>query len=276
LRALHDAGFEIALVVSRADARRGRRGHDAPSPVKAAAVELGLTVSDDLRDALDVGADLGVVAAYGRIIPTEVLQRLPMVNLHYSLLPRWRGAAPVERAILAGDRETGVCLMAVEEGLDTGGVYARRVVPIGARETADELRDRLVDASVDVLLTALQDGIGDATPQTGEPTYAAKIESNELALDWARPADLLERQVRVGGAWTTIAGKRLKVWRARPIDRSDLAAGQVVDAGPGVFVGAGPGTALQLLEVQPEGKARRDASAWVRGAHLGTDARFGT
>ncbi len=155
LRALHAAGHDVALVISRRDARRSRRGHDAPSPVKAAAIELGLPVSDDLDDALGVGADLGVVAAYGRIIPAAILAELPMVNIHYSLLPRWRGAAPVERAILAGDAETGVCLMAVEEGLDTGGVFARRVVPIGPHESADDLRARLVDASTDVLLGAL-------------------------------------------------------------------------------------------------------------------------
>lgn len=276
LRALHDAGHEVALVVSRPDARRGRRGHDAPSPVKAAALELGLPVTDDLRAVVDVGADLGVVAAYGRIIPVDVLEALPMVNLHYSLLPRWRGAAPVERAILAGDRETGVCLMAVEEGLDTGGVYARQVVPIDPHATADELRAALVEASTDVLLTTLAEGIGEAVPQTGEPTYADKIDVAELQLDWSCPADDLERKVRVGGAWTTVAGKRLKVWRGHATDRRGLAAGQVDEVGDIVVVGAAADTALELLEVQAEGKPRRAASAWVRGAHLGADARLGT
>jgi len=125
LRALHDAGHDIALVVSGADKRRGRGGATSPSPVKAVALELGLPVTADPDDVLAVAADLGVVVAYGRIIRPHVLAHLPMVNLHFSLLPRWRGAAPVERAILAGDDRTGVCVMAVEETLDTGGVYAR-------------------------------------------------------------------------------------------------------------------------------------------------------
>ncbi len=271
LRALHAAGHDIALVISRRDARRSRRGHDAPSPVKAAAIELGLQVSDDLADALGVGAELGVVAAYGRIIPAAILAELPMVNIHYSLLPRWRGAAPVERAILAGDAETGVCLMAVEEGLDTGGVFARRVVPIGPHESADDLRARLVDVSTDVLLGALQDGLGEPEPQVGEPTYADKIETAELELEWSRPAIELERLVRVGGAWTTFRGQRLKIWRAQAGDG-------VHPPRPGCFdgriVGTGSG-ALELFEVQPEGKPRREADAWLRGVHPGPDDRLG-
>ena len=122
LRALADAGHHIALVVSQPDRRRGRGRQTSPSPVKAAALELGLPVTDDVDDALAVGADLGVVVAFGRLIRPHVLAALPMVNIHFSLLPRWRGAAPVERAILAGDARTGVDLMGVEEGLDTGAV----------------------------------------------------------------------------------------------------------------------------------------------------------
>lgn len=146
LVALHDAGHDIALVVSRADTRRGRGGTHQPSPVKAAALERGLAVTDDLHAALGVGADLGVVVAYGRIIPRPVLEQLPMVNLHFSALPRWRGAAPLERAILAGDPTTAVDLMAVEEGLDTGGIYAETIVPLGADDTLDELREKLAGA----------------------------------------------------------------------------------------------------------------------------------
>ena len=131
LLALHEAGFDIAHVVSRPDAKRGRGGALVPSPVKRAAIELGLPVSDRVDDVIGVGADLGVVVAYGRIIRPNVLDALAMVNLHFSLLPRWRGAAPVERAILAGDDRTGVCVMAVEEGLDTGGIYALAEVAIG-------------------------------------------------------------------------------------------------------------------------------------------------
>ncbi|HRA35850.1 MAG TPA: methionyl-tRNA formyltransferase, partial [Acidimicrobiales bacterium] len=129
LRALAAAGFDVALVVTGADKRRGRRGAPTPTPVKAAALELGVEVTDDPDRAATVGADLGVVVAYGRILRRPLLERIPLVNLHFSLLPRWRGAAPVERAILAGDTTTGVCVMAVEEGLDTGPVYDTVRVP---------------------------------------------------------------------------------------------------------------------------------------------------
>src|SRR5438270_13832698 len=135
-----DAGHEVALVVSQPDKKRGRGGALVPSPVKAAAIELGLPVSDKVDDVLDTGAELGVVVAYGRLIKPHVLERVPMINVHFSLLPRWRGAAPVERAILAGDTETGACLMGLEEGLDTGPVYECVQVPIDPEETADELR----------------------------------------------------------------------------------------------------------------------------------------
>src|SRR3954469_10784612 len=148
---LLDAGFDVALVVSRADAKRGRGGGLQPSPVKAAALERGVPVTDRIDDALPVGADLGVVVAYGRIIRPPVLAVLPMVNIHFSLLPRWRGAAPVERAILAGDVETGVCIMGIDEGLDTGPVYDCHVIPIAPQETAAELRARLASVGTEML-----------------------------------------------------------------------------------------------------------------------------
>jgi methionyl-tRNA formyltransferase len=271
LRALHSAGFDIPLVVTRADKRRGRGATLAPSPVKAAAGELGIPVTTDVDDALDVGADLGVVVAFGRIIKPHVLDALPMVNLHFSLLPRWRGAAPVERAILAGDTETGVCVMAVEEGLDTGGVYRSATVPIGPDDTLAELRGRLVDLGTDLLLAALREGLGEPEPQAGAVTYADKIDPAELRLDWSRPAVELHRVVRLGGAWTTVRGKRLKVWRSRlHAERTLLEPGQV----DGVRVGTGDG-ALELVEVQPEGKGRIAAASWRNGAHLGADDRLG-
>lgn len=270
LRALVDAGFEVPLVVSRPDTRRGRGGAAQPSPVKAAAVELGLTVSDGL-DALDhVDVDLGVVVAYGRIIPASVLDRLAMVNIHFSLLPRWRGAAPVERAILAGDATTGVCLMAVEEGLDTGAVYRRDEVAIGPDETLEELRARLVGIGVDQLVDALTTGLGTPEPQVGEPVYAAKIAAAERRIDWARTAAEIHRQVRVGGAWTTFRDKRLKIHRTRMVDGDGPAAPGSID---GVTVQTGGGT-LELVEVQPEGKARTDASAWRNGARPAVGERL--
>jgi methionyl-tRNA formyltransferase len=254
LRALVEAGFDVALVVSRADARRGRGGRATPSPVKAAALELGLPVSDRVDDVLDVGADLGVVVAFGRIIRANVLAALPLVNIHFSLLPRWRGAAPVERAVLAGDDVTGVDLMVVEEGLDTGAVYARAEVPIGVDDTVDELRAQLTEVGTGLLVDGLRSGLGEPAPQVGEATYAHKIEPGELRIDWSLAALDLHRLVRVGGAWTTFRGKRLKVWRTSL-------------AGDGVPAPTGDGV-LGLLVVQPEGKSRMPAEAWANGAHF--------
>jgi methionyl-tRNA formyltransferase len=264
LRALVDAGFEVVLAVSQPDKRRGRGGALAPSPVKAAAVELGIPVSDRVDDVIDAAADLGVVVAFGRLIKPHVLDRVPMVNLHFSLLPRWRGAAPVERAILAGDDRTGVDLMVVEEGLDTGAVYGRRELAVGPDETADELRVRLVEVGTDLLVSTLADGLPEPVPQVGEATYAAKITPDELQIDWTQPAQAIHRLVRIGGAWTTDGGRRLKVWRTA-----------CPPAGDGPRVPAADGE-LELVEVQPEGKARMPGTAWANGArwrpgqHLGT------
>ncbi|MBV9042656.1 MAG: methionyl-tRNA formyltransferase [Acidimicrobiia bacterium] len=269
MRALVEDGHEVRLVVTRADKRRGRGGALMPSPVKAAAQELGLTVTDQVDDVIDAGAELGVVVAFGRLIKPHVLAALPMVNVHFSLLPRWRGAAPLERAILAGDAETGVCLMELEEGLDTGPVYACERVPIGPEETAAELRTRLVDAGTHLLVQALRTGLGTPAPQEGEPTYADKIDPAEHHIDWTRPAVEVHRVVRVGDAWTTFRGKRLKVLRAL-LSSNGLAPGAI----DGLRVGAGDG-ALELVEVQPEGKAAMPASAWVNGAHPRSDERLG-
>ena len=275
LRALVAAGFEVALVVSQPDRRRGRGAATAPSPVKAAAVELGIPVTDRVADVVAAGVDLGVVVAYGRLIRPTVLAAVPMVNLHFSLLPRWRGAAPVERAVLAGDEETGVCLMQLEEGLDTGPVFACETVPIGAEEPADELRARLVAVGSRLLVDTLVSGLGEPTPQVGAPTSAAKIDPAELELRWERPAVDLHRLTRLGRAWTTFRGRRLKVVRAT------LAPGATVTAPPGTIgedgltVATGAG-ALRLVEVQPEGKAPLPAEAWRNGARPGPDDRLGT
>lgn len=269
LHAVVDAGVEVPLVVTRADARRGRRAHSTPSPVKAAALELGLTVTEDMADVAAAEVDLAIVVAYGRIIPTSLLDAVPMVNVHFSLLPRWRGAAPVERALLAGDDVTGVCLMEVAEALDAGAVYSRAEVPITSSTTAADLRDRLVDASIPLLQDALTAGFGEPMQQEGEPVYADKLTSEDLHLDWQRPALELDRIVRVGGAWTTLAGKRFKVWESSVVDDDDDAL-----AGPrapgelyGTRVTCGQG-ALDLVMVQIEGKGRADAAAWRTGARV--------
>jgi methionyl-tRNA formyltransferase len=265
LRALVEAGHDVALVVTRPDKKRGRGGALLPSPVKAAATELGLPVSHAVDDVVGLGAELGVVVAYGRLIKPHVLDALPMVNLHFSLLPRWRGAAPVERAILAGDDVTGVCVMALEEGLDTGPVYARQERAIGPDETLEEVRTALTGIGTRLLLAMLATGLPEPVAQSGEATYAAKIDPAEYRLDWSRPAVELHRTVRLGGAWTTFRDRRLRILRAQVVPAADLGAGEL-DAGA-LLAGAGAG-ALELVEVQPEGKGPQAAAAWRNGARL--------
>ena len=261
LEALVAAGFEIALVISRPDKRRGRGAELSPSPVKAAAERLGLPISHEVADVIDAGAELGVVVAFGQLIRPPVLERIAMVNLHFSLLPRWRGAAPVERAILAGDAVTGVCLMRLDVGLDTGDVLDRIEIPIGARETADELRRALVDAGSVQLVENLRRGLGTGVPQVGETTYAAKLDPAELEIDWHRPAGEIDRLVRLGLAFTTFRGKRLKVLGASVVGHSG-AAGTFVDS----LTVACWQDALALDRVQPEGKPVMAAAAWANGA----------
>ena len=276
LRALVAARFDIALVVTRPDKRRGRGSELSPSPVKVAALSLGLPVAHEVDAVLDVDADLGVVVAYGRLIRRAVLERLPMVNLHFSLLPRWRGAAPVERALLAGDEITGVCLMQLEEGLDTGPVFATGVVDVAPDATLASLRDELVELGATMLVEQLTDGLGAPAPQHGDATYAAKIEPAELNIDWARPAVEIDRLVRLGGAWTTFRGRRLKIVTSTLLVGTDRGA---PERAPGMMDGAtistGDGTLL-LAQVQPEGKPVMTAEAWRNGARPSADERLGS
>lgn len=273
LRALVEGGYEVVVVITGEDKRRGRRGAATPTPVKAAALELGLNVSHDPADALTSGADLGVVVAFGQILRRPMLEAMPMVNLHFSLLPRWRGAAPVERAILAGDEVTGVCVMAVEEGLDTGGVYARTEVRIDPQSTAAELRSALTDVGARLLVDTLQRGLDAPEPQVGSVTYASKINTDDLHLDWNRAAVDLLRLVRIGGAWTTRTGSRLKVHRA-VAHPERTGQGQVGEL-HGTEVTTGAGT-LELAEVQPEGKGPMAAKAWLNGIRPVPGERLGT
>jgi methionyl-tRNA formyltransferase len=283
LSALHDAGHDIALVVTQPDRRRGRGGGSEPSPVKRLATDLGLPVVtpgrciEVLDDIAGSGAALGVVVAFGQLIPPAVLDALPLgyVNVHFSLLPRWRGAAPVERAVMAGDAETGVSLMRLEAGLDTGPVYAVERVAIDPEETAGELRARLVTLGTDLLVSRLEEIPKiDPVPQEGEPTYAAKLTTEEFQLDLAAPAPELSRLVRAGnpkpGAWTTAGGRRLKVLRARaePAPATAVAPGELVAP---ARVATGDGI-LVLDEVQPETKGVMAGAAWAagfRGPRLG-------
>ncbi len=261
LEALVEAGHEIALVVSQPDAKRGRGSALSPSPVKERALELGIAVTSDPEAATEVEAELGVVVAYGRLLSPRLVAALPMVNLHFSLLPRWRGAAPVERAILAGDLETGVCLMAVEEGLDTGGVYASRTVPVGTK-SLEVLRTELVDLGCELLREKLSQGLrslGDAEPQVGEVTYAKKVKNEEYVLQLQAPAVELERVIRLGRAYTFDGDRRLRILEAT------VAEGTISPGGlDGVRLGTGDGV-LELGVVQMEGKPAMAAAAWSRG-----------
>jgi methionyl-tRNA formyltransferase len=290
LRALAGAGHDIAVCVTRPDRKRGRGGALSPSPVKEAASELGLAVSHSMEDVAEAGVELAVVVAYGRIIPAALLARVPMVNLHFSLLPRWRGAAPVERAILAGDPQTGVCLMKVEEGLDTGPVYARRTVPIDELDLVG-LRHELVAVGSELLVDALAGGVAglpEPVPQSGEPTTAAKLTPEDLHLHWEDDATQLHRVIRLDRAWTTFRGKRLGIRRASLVGGGGRPGAEGGPGGEaGVLPGTPPGTLvgtyvvtgngmLELHEVQPESRSPMAAADWVRGARVSVAERLGS
>lgn len=257
-------GIEISRVVTRPDAKRGRGSALSPSPVKQTASRLGIEVSHDLEWVRDNAARIrmGLVVAYGRLIPADLLESVPMINIHFSLLPRWRGAAPVERALLAGDRTTGVCVMQIEPSLDTGPVFARREVPITDTSTTSSLTAELADVGATLLLECLREGLGTPEAQHGDVTHAAKISREELRIDWRRPAVAIHRQVRAVRAYTEVDGTRLRIVTAEVVDgETDGGPGRVTREG---LVATGEGT-LRLLRVQPEGRGEMDAEAWLRG-----------
>jgi methionyl-tRNA formyltransferase len=287
LQEVHAAGHEIVLVVTEPDRRRGRGATLQPTPVKALALQLGLEVTETLQEIPRTAAELGVVVAFGRLIPSRVLELLPMVNLHFSLLPRWRGAAPVERAILAGDSYTGVCVMQVEPGLDTGGVYSSVSTPIGEEESATELTDRLAGLGARLLVDTLSLGVqalSTPCPQQGEPTYAHKLTAADRYLDFSRSACELQRTVRVGRAWTTWRSRRLLVLSAGTApdselvraesagdtDRRESLTGRLRDEA----IVCGSGMLVPRL-VQLEGRRPQAFSEWIRGSRLASDDRFG-
>jgi len=268
LEKLIAANFHVAHVVTRKDARRGRGGATSSSPVKMVAHTHAIEVSHDLewirqnshRDLL------GIVVAYGRLIPLSILDTTPMVNVHFSLLPRWRGAAPVERAILAGDEVTGVCIMDLEETLDTGPIHACREVPLTSAHTASSLLQELAEVGSDVLIELLTHGLSSTTPQRGEATYAAKISSSEAHIDWNDAAIMIHRKIRALRAFTTIDGVRLRILEA---DISNAVSGaRPGQCGDDAVVATGEGS-LVLIRVQPEGKNPMDAVAWLRGRSPG-------
>jgi methionyl-tRNA formyltransferase len=278
LEALHQR-HEIVAVYCQPPRPAGRGKADRPSPVQARAEALGLAVRHpvSLRSEAAVaefaalGADVAVVVAYGLILPQAVLDapRLGCLNIHASLLPRWRGAAPIHRAILAGDRMTGVCIMQMEAGLDTGPVLLREAVEIGPEETTADLHDRLSALGARLIVQALDQLPGLApVPQPGEGvTYAAKIDKAEARLDWTRPAVEVDRLIRglspFPGAWTEVNGERLKLLRSRLASGSG-APGAVLSA---FTIACGDG-AVEVTEAQREGKRPMPASEVLRGLVL--------
>ena len=279
LDALAAAGHDIACVYTQPPRPAGRGQAERPSPVQARAEATGVPVRHprSLRNpeaqaefaALD--ADIAVVVAYGLILPQAVLDapRRGCLNIHASLLPRWRGAAPIQRAIMAGDAETGVCIMQMEAGLDTGPVLMRHAIPIGPEETAGELHDRLSALGATAIVEALA-RLDDLEPQPQPDagvTYAQKIDKAEARLDWTLEAPHIDGQIRglspFPGAWTMIGGKRVKLLRSRLADGSG-APGTVLS---GLTIACGT-DAVEITEVQPEGKPRMTAEAFLRGARI--------
>lgn len=280
LSALLDADINVVAVVTNPDKRRGRGGKTDASPAKKIALEHGITVVESPADGAAFleshGTDgvTGVVVAYGRIIREPLLSMIPLVNLHFSLLPRWRGAAPVERAILAGDVRTGSSIMQIEEGLDTGGVYDVESVDIDDAETAEQLRSRLGVIGARQLVTMLRHGFPSPKPQTGEAVHADKLLPDDLLIDWTKPAVDVVRVVRVGGAHTFFRGSRVKVHSAVSVG-GEGAAGMVTSKNGDVLVGAGGGL-VRLITVQPEGKRPMPARDWVNGVRPSVGEAFGS
>ena len=278
LEALHQV-HEIVAVYCQPPRPAGRGKADRPSPVQARAKALGLPVRHPVslrseaaaKDFAALGADVAVVVAYGLILPQPILDapRLGCLNIHASLLPRWRGAAPIHRAIMAGDRETGVCIMQMEAGLDTGPVLLREALTIGEEETTAELHDRLSALGARLILQAL-DQLPALTPEPQPEngvTYAAKIDKAEARIDWTRPADEVDRLIRglspFPGAWTMVEGERVKLLRSRLADGSGR-PGEVLH---GFTIACGTG-AVEVTEAQREGKRPMPAAEVLRGLTL--------
>ncbi len=297
LGSLRDAGFALALVLTQPDRPRGRGLNVVPSPVKRVALDEGVPVYEPAKLAPEAvrapllanPLDVLVVAAYGLILPAAVLAwpRYGCINVHASLLPRWRGAAPIQRALLAGDVETGVTLMQMDAGLDTGPILDAVRVPIGPRDTAGTLEHKLAAQGAGCLIAHLRRlAAGSAAPPVAQPaegvTYAAKIRKAEADIDWSASAADVDRQVRafdpVPGASTLLAGERVKLWRAHPVPlvAPGMTPGTLLaTAGDAIVVACGDG-ALGIAELQPAGGRRMSAAAFVAGHRIAPGARCGT
>ncbi|MDU4438381.1 methionyl-tRNA formyltransferase [Morococcus cerebrosus] len=284
LKAIAAAGFEIPLVLTQPDRPKGRGMQLAPSPVKQAALELGLRVAqpeklrnnaEALQMLKEVEADVMVVAAYGLILPQDVLDtpKHGCLNIHASLLPRWRGAAPIQRAIEAGDAETGVCIMQMDIGLDTGGVVSEHRYAIQPTDTANEVHDALMSlgaaAIVADLLQLKTEGRLKSVKQPEEGvTYAQKLSKEEARIDWNESAAVIERKIRafnpVPAAWVEYQGKPMKIWRAEVVAQQGRAGEVLSCSADGLVVACGE-NALKITELQPSGSKRMPIAAFAAG-----------
>ena len=284
LDALVTAGHEIAAVYSQPPRPAGRGKKDRPSPVHARAEALGLDVrtpvslktAEAQAEFAALEADVAVVVAYGLILPQVILDapKRGCLNIHASLLPRWRGAAPIHRAIMAGDAQTGVCIMQMEAGLDTGPVLLRDALDIGAEETTAHLHDRLAVMGARLIVEALgrlDDLVAEVQPEEGV-IYAAKIDKAEARIDWARPAVEVDRQVRglspFPGAWFEKDGVRVKVLGSRLVEGAGPAGVVIDDA---LYVACGEG-AVALTRLQKAGKGAQDVDVFQRGMQIAVGA----
>jgi methionyl-tRNA formyltransferase len=281
LNALVEAGFDVVAVLTRPDAPIGRKRLLTPSPVAARAAELGIEIIHAARINEDTMArisaaspDVAAIVAYGGLVPPAALgiPRHGWINLHFSLLPAWRGAAPVQRAVMAGDDVTGAVAFQLEEGLDTGPVFGTLTETVGPEDTAGELLERLSRSGAVLLaqtLSAIEAGKAAAVPQTGEVSLAPKLTLEDGRLDWKHPALAIGRQARgvtpEPGAWTVLEGQRIKLEpvRLRP-DVPQLDPGALSVQGKSVLVGTGS-HAVELTRVQPAGKKMMAAADWARG-----------
>ena len=293
LQALLDSHHDVVAVLTRPDAPRGRGRRLYPSPVSelAEAHDVPVIKTSTLKDESVIDSlaeykpDCIPVVAYGALVPPNVLTlpRWGWVNLHFSLLPRWRGAAPVQRAIEAGDRETGVTVFRIEEGLDTGDIFASVPADIADDDTAGSLMERLTDQGAQVLvdtLDSIENGSATPTPQSDDgATYAKKISTEDTRIDWNKPASTVDQSIRAvtpdPGAWTLLEDDRIRVEAVQPIfDPRDpiekslaLSPGEIAWKKNRVWVGTAD-YPVQLGSVQAPGKKMMEAGAWVRGAHL--------
>ena len=286
LKAIVAAGARVPLVLTQPDRPAGRGRRLTASPVKETAHSLGLPLAqpESLRAPAELPSgerpDVLVVIAYGLLLPRRWLDwpRLGCINLHASLLPRWRGAAPIQRAVLAGDAETGISVMQMDSGLDTGPVHLRRPTPIGPRETAGALHDRLAVLAAEALLEALPSVLAGASTPTRQDdalaTLAPKIAKHEALLDWREPALSLERRVRAFDPWPVAEtrlsdGRRLRVFEAEVVpDERAAPAGTIVAAGrAGIDVATGAGV-LRLRRIQPPSGRVMDAESYLAAHSL--------